>query len=179
MPMPSASSTAAKNAEPGYKSPNLADLARAGFVKRGCWKLDDEGHLALEGEIPRHPGVYLLVATDTVMYVGAATVGLARRVGSYGRTMSRNTRLRPIHHGVKDWLTAGNSLDLYTLEVTKRWEWIGGLPIDPLIGLESGLIEAINPKWNSFGQASRARRAAMLAQTLRNERFKCRGLSQR
>jgi hypothetical protein len=137
----------------------LADLVNAGFVQTATCEADGPGGLHLDRDIPKEPGVYLFVVDDAVNDVGVAREGLARRVGHYARALRRATRLRAVHHGIKHRASRGHAAELYTLVVKPRWDttW---LPVDRLLGLESGLIEALNPGWNPFNLAGRTKRAS-------------------
>jgi hypothetical protein len=142
----------------------LADLIEFGFALSATWTTDAGGRLHLSGDIPRKPGVYLFVVGDVVHYVGVASKTLHQRMGSYVRGLRRATRKRPVHDGIEKFMREGEAVDLFTYSVEPRWgEW-NGLPIDPLLGLESGLIEALNPCWNPFNLTGRTKRALLALQ---------------
>jgi hypothetical protein len=143
----------------------LTDLTNAGFVHNATWRADKDGGLNLvnlDCKIPESPGIYLFVVAEVVKYIGVAREGLADRLGQYGTRIRRGNRLRMVHKGIKEHSSSG-SIHLYTLVVSPRWD-VGWLPIDRLIGLESGLIEAIDPAWNPFNRAGRHRRAILQAE---------------
>jgi hypothetical protein len=142
---------------------SLAALRKAGFEQSGLWRRNEVGAPSVAGTIPKLPGVYLFVVDDKVHYVGKADKSLHTRVGAYSRTLRRSKRLRLVHKGIEKALNNGTEISIYTLVVTaQRLVERNGLPVDYLIGLEAGLIEALNPDWNPFNSAGRAKRASVL-----------------
>jgi hypothetical protein len=140
----------------------IADLVAAGFKKEPVtWSTDAAGKLHLIGEIPKAAGVYLFVVGVSVRYVGKTDSALHSRMRSYVRGVQRSLRQRAVHKGIKAEICKGETVDLYTFTFTGAGQRFGnwnGLPIDRLVGLESGLIEKLNPCWNPFNAAGRSKR---------------------
>lgn len=91
-------------------------------------------------------GVYAFVNCGTALYVGVATMGLAKRLyfyGNPGATQRTSLRLNAI---IKNELRSGHCIDLYTAAPADL-EW-NGLPIHSSAGLELGLIKKFDLPWN-------------------------------
>jgi len=144
---------------------SLKDLKNAGFKKCALWRLgeDNSTFLEVESEIPNKPGIYLFVVAKIVRYVGKADNTLDGRVHHYVRAMRRDKRLRPVHKGILDALKKGDKVTVFTLDLKQpRIIRYKGMPLDRLVGIEAGLIEKINPDWNTFNSAGRKRRTINL-----------------
>ncbi|MDX8540103.1 GIY-YIG nuclease family protein [Mesorhizobium abyssinicae] len=135
------------------KPPLLAsDLKTAGFEHVGCWILSAEQRLVIDRELPKAVGVYAFAKGDAVLYVGVATIGLAKRLYFYGRPgVSQRTSLR-INAVIIDELARHPKIDVYAA-FPPDLEW-NGLPIHGSAGLELGLIKKYALPWNmrSAGQ---------------------------
>jgi hypothetical protein len=132
---------------PLRKGPLSIDtLLSGGFEFAGQWTLTVGGSLILDRPAPRGVGVYAFAVTGKIMYVGGATVGLAKRLYFYrtpGPSQKTNQRLNSI---IRDELLAGRSVEIYTAAPADR-EW-NGLPIHMSAGLELGLIKNYDLPWN-------------------------------
>ncbi len=138
---------------------SLRALRAAGFQKIGPWVPGDDGVPALS-PLDAKPGIYLFVVNGKVQYVGKAD-NLHIRLGSYPRAIRAARRTRTVHNEIERLLDEGIRIDVYTLALreTKRFtKERNGLPLDRLVGLEAGLIEALEPPWNLFNSAARKRR---------------------
>jgi hypothetical protein len=139
----------------------IAELEAAGFKRVPIdWKREAGGS-GLDRASLSECGLYLFVVGDTVRYVGKADKSLQRRLRDYTKPRAEANQ-RKVHVGINDTLAAGGCVCLYVLPFprgTRRIEW-GGLPIDRLSGTEGGLIEDLNPPWNPWNAAGRARRSS-------------------
>jgi hypothetical protein len=121
-------------------------LVAAGFSFAGRWALSSSGALAPDQPISKGIGVYAYAKGGTVLYVGLATMGLAKRLYYYGKPgPSQVTNLR-LNGAIKRELESGAVIDIYTAEPPDT-EW-NGLPIHGAAGLEMGLIKKHALPWN-------------------------------
>jgi hypothetical protein len=58
----------------------VTELIAAGFESAGRWQLSSEGALAPDRPLPSLVGVYAFAREGIVLYVGVATMGLAKRL---------------------------------------------------------------------------------------------------
>lgn len=82
---------------PIANKPSLAvqTLLDAGFHRASEWSLDDAGLLVLTEALPKGVGVYAFARDGIVLYVGVATMGLAKRIYFYAKPgVSQRTSLR-------------------------------------------------------------------------------------
>lgn len=122
------------------------ELLAGGFVLSSRWKLSDAMQLTLEKPVPKDVGVYAFAREAVVLYVGVATMGLAKRLYFYakpGVTQRTSQRLNEI---IKQELASVPYIDIYTA-VPPDLEW-NGLPAHGSAGLELGLIKKYNLPWN-------------------------------
>jgi hypothetical protein len=122
-------------------------LTGGGFTFAGCWILTAAGEIALDRPVAKEAGVYAFAIDERVMYVGVATIGLAKRLYFYtkpGITQLTNVRLNRM---IKSELAARPFLDVYTA-VPGDLEW-NGLPVHVSAGLELGLIKKYALPWNA------------------------------
>ena len=123
-------------------------LKDAGFAMIGQWALDGET-IALDRDAPNDPAVYAHIVDGDIYYIGSASVGLKGRLHFYakpGRTQRTSVRVNglirnKLRHGHKVWVIAA---------FPKNTSW-KGLPVDTVVGLESGLVRNIRPPWNRRG----------------------------
>jgi hypothetical protein len=110
--------------------------------------------------VPKAPGVYLFIAGGIVKYVGSAQKSLHARMKSYERRQ-RDQKLtllvpqstRPIHRELGKAIDGHKAVEVHTLVIPNPLQdGVDGLPIDYAIGLEAGLIQAVNPAWNRRGR---------------------------
>ena len=129
------------------KPPLTTDaLVAGGFALSSRWLLSKEGNLVLETRLPKVVGVYAFAKDGIVLYVGVATMGLAKRLYFYGKpgiTQRTSQRLNTI---IKNELMAAPAIDIYTA-APPDLHW-NGLPIHGSSGLELGLIKKFALPWN-------------------------------
>lgn len=133
---------------PTNQKPQLtADvLVAGGFTLAGRWVSSNAGDLVLEQPLPKVVGVYAFAKDGIVLYVGVATMGIARRLYFYskpGVTQHTSQRLNGI---IKNELLTAPAIDIYTA-VPPDLKW-NGLPIHGSAGLELGLIKMYALPWN-------------------------------
>jgi hypothetical protein len=122
------------------------ELLAGGFVFSGRWVLSNAGDLVLEQPLPKIVGVYAFAKDGTVLYVGVATMGLAKRLYFYGKpgvTQRTSQRLNGI---IKNELLTVPAIDIY-IAVPPDLDW-NGLPVHGSAGLELGLIKKYALPWN-------------------------------
>jgi hypothetical protein len=93
---------------------SVEELVRGGFEFSGRWMLSDAGDLKIDRPLPRAVGVYAVVKDGIVLYIGVATMGLAKRLYFYGKpgiTQRTSQRLNGI---LKSELLAVPFIDIYT-----------------------------------------------------------------
>ena len=122
------------------------ELTASGFDLTSRWTLSGEGELALDQPLPRAIGVYAFVKSNVALYVGLATMGLARRIYFYGKPGATQRTSQRLNALLKNELLAGSAIDIYTA-APPDLEW-NGLPIHGSAGLELGLIKKFALPWN-------------------------------
>lgn len=121
-------------------------LLDAGFHRASGWALDDTGLLVLTDALPKEVGVYAFVRAGVVMYVGVATMGLAKRIYFYARPgVSQRTSLR-LNDIIRSELQSAAEIDVLIAQ-PEDMQW-NGLPVHGAAGLELGLIKAYALPWN-------------------------------
>lgn len=76
------------------------DLMKGGFELSGRWILSESGDLAIDRPLPQVAGIYAFAKGEIVVYVGLATMGIAKRLHFY-RKPSATQRTNPrIHHAL-------------------------------------------------------------------------------
>ncbi|MFN3725269.1 MAG: GIY-YIG nuclease family protein [Allosphingosinicella sp.] len=130
-------------AKPPLHAQTLLD---AGFRRASQWALDDRGLLILTEALPKEVGVYAFVRAGVVMYVGVATMGLAKRIYFYARPgVSQRTSLR-LNGIIQRELESDAQIDVLIAQ-PEDLQW-NGLPVHGAAGLELGLIKAYALPWN-------------------------------
>ena len=137
-------------------SGNIDHLLFGGFVHIGAWHAGPSGSITFQGSspVPGEPGVYVYAIGDEVLYVGSAQRGLNRRLRHYENSKKLRTTIR-IREAVLKELSQGTIVDIYVIVLEEPLTLHGGLPIDPVAGVEEGLIRDIKPKWNRRGSGAR------------------------
>jgi hypothetical protein len=142
--------TLAKTSTRGSVQPkpslSVTELVRGGFEFSGRWILSDAGDLKVDRPLPTAVGVYAFGKDGIVLYVGVATMGLAKRLYFYGKpgvTQKTSQRLNGI---LRNQLSIVPFIDIYTA-LPPDLEW-NGLPIHGSAGLELGLIKKYALPWN-------------------------------
>lgn len=124
----------------------LDTLIAGGFTLASRWLLSPDGDLVLEVPAPKAVGVYSFVRDGFAIYVGVATVGLHKRLYTYGKPgVSQRTNIR-LNSFLKEELSQSRSIDIY-VATPSDMEW-NGLPVHGAAGLELGLINKYLLPWN-------------------------------
>lgn len=123
-----------------------ATLLAGGFKLSSRWTLSEAAQLILDQPVSKEVGVYAFAREDTVLYVGVATMGLARRLYLYTRPGSGQITNQRLHEMLKIELRLVPHIDVYTA-VPPDFEW-NGLPVHGSAGLELGLIKQFDLPWN-------------------------------
>jgi hypothetical protein len=124
----------------------VEELVTGGFTFSSRWILSEAGDLFLDRPLPKAIGVYAFARDGVALYVGVATMGLAKRLYFYakpGVTQRTSQRLNGI---IKSELQQVPFIDIYTVFLPDL-EW-NGLPIHGSAGLEPGLIKKFALPWN-------------------------------
>jgi hypothetical protein len=131
---------------PPKPSLTVDQLVAGGFVLSGRWILSDAGDLVPDRLLPKVVGVYAFAKDGIALYVGLATIGLAKRLYFYGKpgvTQPTSQRLNGI---IKNELLTIPYVDIYTA-IPPDLEW-SGLPVHGSAGVELGLIKKYSLPWN-------------------------------
>jgi hypothetical protein len=134
--------------QPKSSKPALREdvLLKAGFQRACGWNVDNTGRLVLTDPLPKDVGVYAFVKDGTVMYVGVATMGLAKRIYFYAKPgISQRTSLR-LNETIRAELQTGAQIGVLIARPNDM-TW-NGLPVHGAAGLELGLIKAYALPWN-------------------------------
>ncbi len=147
LPAPSNGVSKAARPLPQQKPPLPVDtLIAGGFTLSGRWLLSATNDLVLDQALPKGVGVYAFVKDSFALYVGVATMGLAKRLYFYGKPgVSQHTSLR-LNGIIKNELLTTPAIDIYIAEPPDL-EW-NGLPVHGSAGLELGLIKKYALPWN-------------------------------
>ena len=123
-------------------------LTSCGFDYSGEWVVVD-GTLKPSEKLPASRGVYAFVKDDAAVYVGLATMGLAKRLYFYGKPgATQRTSIR-IGAALTAEIQGGGRVGIYTT-TPPDLEW-RGLPVAGDAGLELGLIQNFSLPWNKRG----------------------------
>lgn len=96
--------------------------------------------------LPKGVGVYAFVRDAIVLYVGVATMGLAKRIYFYAKPgVSQRTSLR-LNDFIRRELQAAARIEVLIAQPDDM-EW-NGLTVHGAAGLELGLIKAYALPWN-------------------------------
>lgn len=139
--------SSSKPSVPSKPPLRIEELVKGGFALSGRWVLSEVGDLSLDRPLPKAIGVYAFARDGVVLYVGVATIGLAKRLYFYakpGITQRTSKRLNGI---IKNELLKVSFIDIYTA-TPQDFEW-NGLPIHGSAGLELGLIKKFSLPWNT------------------------------
>jgi hypothetical protein len=127
-------------------------LISAGFSLLGEWKKLSEAEFELDARAPREPGVYAFALDDVIVYVGITQTGLRTRLDHYKRGHVRQKTSARVKRLIARELNEGKSVKVLTA-VPPASEW-NGLPVNTAAGLETGLIQLIQPQWNIQGKTN-------------------------
>jgi len=121
-------------------------LLAAGFIQASQWRLDDDGLLVASEVLPKDTGVYAFAKDGIVLYVGVATMGLAKRLYFYAKPgVSQRTSVR-LNETMRTELASVPHIDIL-IATPEDMEW-NGLPVHGAAGLELGLIKKYSLPWN-------------------------------
>jgi hypothetical protein len=130
----------------GKPALHVETLAAAGFQHVGKWQLSEDSQLVIDRKLPKEIGVYAFAIEDSVLYVGVATMGLAKRLYFYGKPgATQRTSIR-INGMIAAELKSIPCVDVYAA-FPPDLEW-NGLPVHGSAGLELGLIKKYALPWN-------------------------------
>lgn len=132
---------------PPTKAPlPVSVLTDGGFTLAGRWTLSPSDELVVDMPLPKGVGVYAFVKQGFAVYVGVATMGIAKRLYFYGRPgISQRTSQR-LNEIIKGELRGAGSIEIY-VAFPADLEW-NGLPVHGSAGLELGLIKKYALPWN-------------------------------
>jgi len=91
-------------------------------------------------------GVYAFAKNNTALYVGVATIGLAKRIYFYGKPGPKQITNLRLNEMLKAELLSGSEIEIYVAR-PPDFDW-NGLPIHGAAGLELGLIKKFDLPWN-------------------------------
>jgi len=128
------------------KQLTVEELTTRGFVLAARWVLSEQGDLVLDRPISKDVGVYALAKGNIILYVGVATMGLAKRLYFYGKPGASQRTSQRLNKTIKEELRTAASIDVYTAS-PPDFEW-NGLPVHGSAGLELGLIKRYELPWN-------------------------------
>lgn len=121
-------------------------LVDGGFHHAACWIVTDN-MVRLDRSLPKERGVYAFVIDSRAMYVGLATMSLAKRLYFYGRPgagQKTNVRLNDI---IRRQIAEQRDIIEVYVATPPQLEW-NGLPVSGDAGLELGLIQSFSLPWN-------------------------------
>ncbi|WP_187276711.1 GIY-YIG nuclease family protein [Methylobacterium sp. WL30] len=128
---------------------HAAWLIVGGFTPAGYWQLKpDSSRAVFHGDAPKERGVYAYLVDGVISYVGSAQIGIRVRLRRYVLADNKRTSMR-VRQAIESELRAGRTVEVFTIvpePINYR-----GLPIDPVVGLEEGLIRFVKPEWNLRG----------------------------
>lgn len=129
------------------KAPLRADqLLQAGFRRISTWIIRDDGSLINSEAFPRDVGVYAFIKGEIVMYIGVATMSLAKRLNFYAKPgISQKTSIR-LNKIILEELGNGAKIEIL-VAMPEDTQW-NGLPVHGAAGLELGLIKNYQLPWN-------------------------------
>jgi len=102
-------------------------------------------------QFPTEPGVYAFVANDEICYVGKTHDRLRRRLRKYINPNNTGLTSSRFRRRINEALHAGKEVKVFFIspdEHTVPWK---GLSLNVIAGLEEGLIQDLQPVWNSHG----------------------------
>lgn len=123
-------------------------LLGGGFEHTARWLLSEQ-LLVLDKPLPKARGVYAFVKDGRALYVGLATMGLAKRLYFYAKPGATQRTSQRVNGLLKVELAISPAIDIYTA-MPSNLEW-NGLPVSGDAGLEQGLIEGFSLPWNIRG----------------------------
>jgi hypothetical protein len=124
----------------------IQTLLTAGFERVAVWRLSSANELYPDRPIPPNAGVYAFGREETALYVGVATMGLAKRLRFYSRPGISQVTSQRLNAKLKQEIASESEIGIYVaLPPDMNWN---GLPVHGGAGLELGLIKAYALPWN-------------------------------
>jgi len=124
----------------------VEELVKGGFAFSSRWILSQACDLSLDRPLPKAIGVYAFARDGVALYVGVATMGLAKRLYFYAKPGVTQRTSQPLNGIIKSELQQVPFIDIYTA-FPPDLEW-NDLPIHGSAGLELGLIKKFALPWN-------------------------------
>ncbi|HEY7557149.1 MAG TPA: GIY-YIG nuclease family protein [Candidatus Binatia bacterium] len=114
--------------------------------------MSETGDVTVDRTLPKEVGVYAFALEGEVVYIGVATMGLAKRLYFYAKPGATQRTSKRLNEVIKNELCRVRFIEIYTA-MPADLEW-RGLPIHGSAGLELGLIKKYALPWNmrSAGQ---------------------------
>jgi|SRR6185437_5137264 len=128
-------------------------LVAAGFRVLGEWKKLSDAEFELDARAPKDPGVYAFTLDNIIVYVGLTQTGLKTRLDHYRRGHERQKTSARVKELIIGELNQGKSVKVL-IATPPSLEW-NNLPVNTAAGLETGLIQLIQPRWNIQGKTGR------------------------
>jgi hypothetical protein len=130
----------------------LSRLEEIGFRRAGCWVLAaGNPTIVLQHDSAQADVLYAFVSASEVLYVGKTRMPLGRRMYGYQRPgPSQRTNLT-CNACIRDWLTAGRSLDVFT-RCESGVSQIGSFRVSQAAALGDTIIRELRPPWNRLGK---------------------------
>ena len=122
-------------------------LIANGFALSARWKLQAKSRVQIIGEPPKQPGVYAFAVDGEVCYVGSARSGTAKRLRRLEINKDKKSLAFRIRTLIRKALKSGSEVTVLTLVILKPIRR-KGLPVDLILGIETGLIHELEPQWN-------------------------------
>ncbi len=132
----------------------LADMAAVEH-RYPAWALGPFGRIEPEFAVPRRPGVFAVVSTGVVRYVGASndlerTFGVRDGLGHISRrdaTSRRHEEACRLNRLIVAEAVAGRDLDLYLLLLEPR-RWWGGREGEAPSVVAAEILSVARPEWH-------------------------------
>jgi hypothetical protein len=121
-------------------------LIAGGFMFAARWVLASTGDIRPDQPLPKAVGVYAFAKNGMVLYVGVATMGIAKRLYFYSKPGVTQRTSQRINTIIKNELLTVAAIDVY-IALPPDFDW-NGLPIHGSAGLELGLIKKYALQWN-------------------------------
>ena len=124
---------------------SVVALTEGGFSHCGRWIIAS-GELKVDVNLPAAAAVYAFANGEQVLYVGVATMGLAKRLYFYGRPGATQRTSKRVNALLKQALETVPHIDIYAaFPPDLGWN---GLPVHGSAGLELGIIKKYALPWN-------------------------------
>jgi hypothetical protein len=125
---------------------SINELINCGFEHSGDWVSSETGQLSVNRPLPKGVGVYAFAIRGEVVYIGVATMGLAKRLYFYAKPGVTQRTSKRLNETIKQQLAMAETIEIYTA-MPSDLEW-NGLPVHGSAGLELGLIKKFALPWN-------------------------------